>query len=106
VSIPILPSGRRAEGKPNEVQRAPIPDDDDVATEDLTNWPPREGAATDPSLPSVERLHAKLVTNRARLVRSLAAKMDPATLASLATVGLAIAQIEAVLREAGRPVKF
>jgi hypothetical protein len=27
-------------------------------------------------------------------------------LGSLATVGLAIAQIEAVLREAGRPVKF
>ena len=46
---------------------------------------------------SVEKLHDKLVTSRRRLV----AKFDPATLASLATIMLALMSTEKVLRESG-----
>jgi hypothetical protein len=49
----------------------------------------------------VERLHDKLVSSRGRLVRSLAVKFDPATLASLATITLALISTEKVLREGG-----
>jgi hypothetical protein len=80
--------------------RAPIPPDDD----DDEAWTERIAAAAGADMRSVEKLHDKLISNRRRLVRSLAVKLDPAVLASLATVGLAISQLEAVLREAGRPV--
>jgi hypothetical protein len=81
------------------------PDDDDVEPA-LDNWPPRVISATDADRKRVEKLHGELLSARRRLVTSLSAKFSPSVLASLATVGLAITQVEAVLREAGRPVKF
>jgi hypothetical protein len=81
--------------------RAPIPDDpEDDDSEEA--WTERIAAASAGSdLRSVERLHDKLLTNQRRLVRSLAARFDPATLASLATITLALISTEKVLREGG-----
>jgi hypothetical protein len=51
------------------------------------------------NLKKIERLQNELIATRRKLVSSLSVKFSPAVLASLATVGLAISQIEAVLRE-------
>ena len=67
--------------------RAPIPPDDD----DDEAWTERIAAAEGGNnLGRIERLHDRLLTNRHKLVRSLANKIDPAVLASLATVTLAL----------------
>jgi hypothetical protein len=77
--------------------RAPIPPDDDDEA-----WTERIAAASGgDNLRNIERLHDRLVSNRGKLVRSLANKFDPATLASLATITLALISTEKVLREGG-----
>jgi hypothetical protein len=76
--------------------RAPIPPDDDES------WSERIAAAEGGNnLRSIERLHDRLLTNRHKLVRSLANKFDPATLASLATITLALLSTEQELRKGG-----
>jgi hypothetical protein len=78
--------------------RAPIPPDDD----DDEAWTERIAAAEGGNnLRSIERLHDRLLTNRHKLVRSLANKFDPATLASLATITLALLSTEQELRKGG-----
>jgi hypothetical protein len=79
--------------------RAPIPDDPEDDDSDQA-WTARIAAAEGANnLRSIERLHDRLLTNRHKLVRSLAAKFDPATLASLATVTLALLATTEELRK-------
>ena len=76
--------------------RAPTPPDDDAEA-----WTARIAAAEGADLSKIERLHQRLTTDRRKMVQSLAVKYDLATLASLATVTLALLSTESVLREGG-----
>jgi hypothetical protein len=74
------------------------PPDDDIEP-DINNWPPR-GIPTDVAdRKRIEKLYGELLATRRKLAASLALKFSPHIMASLATVGLAISQVEAVLNE-------
>jgi hypothetical protein len=69
------------------------PPDDDEA------WSARIAAAEGADRHKIERLHDRLTNDRRKMVQSLAAKYDLATLASLATITLALRSTTEVLRE-------
>jgi hypothetical protein len=75
------------------------PPDDDEDDSDQARSERIAAAEGANNLRSIERLHDRLLTNRHKLVRSLAARFDPATLASLATVTLALISTTEELRK-------
>jgi hypothetical protein len=68
----------------------------------LDHWPPRGIFADTADRKRIEKLHRDLVASRRKLVTSLSIKFSPAVMASVATVGLALSQVEAVLNEKRR----